>query len=207
MSNETVAKVLDIYHAPIGCNASYDTGNFRDDTHVFWEMNDNYLAKCSAPMIARAESRKGAKSYELRFNAPQPGFAPWQSTTHSSDNYYLYNTTASMNETMAAVAHEWRAYLASFTRHSEYVLLTRRCYTCADASPCSPNVEKLETSPTWHPSSGEWRYEPRMVISFSLNSSAQPEYPTNSGMELVDTAEWDRCSYMLSEEFIKESHQ
>jgi len=188
MSDELVNKMLNYYPAPI-INSSYDTGTYPDGTHQVWSYVDDSLAKCSVAMLSRAYSKAGLPAFEVRFNAPQPrsslgspDFPAWTSTRHSSDNYYLENTTSLMNSTEAAVAFEWRSYISSFMTYGD------------------PSKGKLETSPKWFPTIVDTRYSPRMVISQAINATAQPQYPTNSGMELMDPAEFDRCSFWLSNE-------
>lgn len=82
--------------------------------------------------------------------------------------------------------YRWRAYLGSFLKHGD------------------PNKEKLKTSPGWQQTSADFRYEPRLVVSFAQQSAPRLAgtpggSPTNTGMELMDTAEWDRCSYWMED--------
>lgn len=71
----------------------------------------------------------------------------------------------------------------------------------------SPNKNKLKSSPNWHPVSSEYRYEPRLVLSARQGSAPDLTVPTNSGMELMDAAEWDRCNWWKSDEAITASGQ
>jgi hypothetical protein len=71
----------------------------------------------------------------------------------------------------------------------------------------SPNIEKLPSAPFWHQSSAEYRYEPQMVIAMAISASANLSAPTNSGMQLKDIAEWDRCMFHLSDEVVNYSLQ
>ncbi|GAA6040940.1 hypothetical protein JCM8097_003198 [Rhodosporidiobolus ruineniae] len=102
--------------------------------------------------------------------------------TRFNSPFYLQNATSTMNATQQAVAYEWRAYVKSFIKHSD------------------PNKSRLPSSPVWHPSSSEYRYMPRMVISQSLLSGANTTAPTTSGMELVPANEWDRHAWWDSAE-------
>ncbi|KAL7008361.1 hypothetical protein EMMF5_002090 [Cystobasidiomycetes sp. EMM_F5] len=180
--------MLAMYPAPI-VNGSYDTGTYSDDLHRLWSFNDDSLAKCAAPMVARAYSAAGLPTFQARFNAPQPGYPAYMGTTHSSDNFYLQNATSTFNnQTMVNLALEWRAYVASFIRKGD------------------PNAEKLNTSRTWQQASISDLYEPRMVLSMALNNAAQTQL-TNSAMELTDAAEFNRCSYWLSAAVVAQTRQ
>lgn len=47
-----------------------------------------------------------------------------------------------------------------------------------------------------------------MVISHAQQSAPHlAEAPTNSGMELMDTAEWDRCAWWIEDEVVKITKQ
>ncbi|ORY92750.1 Alpha/Beta hydrolase protein [Leucosporidium creatinivorum] len=180
-----------VYPAPIA-NYSYNTNTFQDAQHRGLALMDENGFKCAAPMIARAARKRSQTAYEFRFDANQPGVPEYLGSTHSSDNWYLQNATSTYapNATMLAVAHEWRAYVASFIRHSD------------------PNVEKLSTSVSWPQTSADGRYEPRMVLSYAQHSAPHlAEAPTNSGMELMDTAEWDRCAWWTEDEVVKITKQ
>ncbi|KAH8826986.1 Alpha/Beta hydrolase protein [Flagelloscypha sp. PMI_526] len=183
-SQSFVDSLSQLYPPPLGfANYSYDTGTFPDDAHRLWKFFDESNPRCAVSMIARAASKHNIPVYELRFNAPQPGYAPYLGATHWSDNFYLQNATSTFgNQTMVDVALEWRAYLASFIRHSD------------------PNVEKLQTSLTWRPTVVEERYEQRMVISLKLENTPIHDKPTLSGMEIQDRSEFDRCSFWLSDD-------
>ena len=71
ISDALVENLTRIYPAPV-TNGSYNTGSYEDNLHRVWNLVDENLAKCSAPMIARAASEAGVPAYELRFDAPQP---------------------------------------------------------------------------------------------------------------------------------------
>ncbi|KAI5478673.1 carboxylesterase [Pseudohyphozyma bogoriensis] len=185
---ELFANFTTMYPEATGGNFSYNTNTFQDFLHRQWRFQDESLASCASPMVARAASNYNAAVYEFVFDAPQPGYPAYESATHSSDNYFLQNYTSTMNQTQVDVAYEWRAYTASFIRHSD------------------PNIEKLDTSPIWHQSSSEYRYEPRLQISMKINATVDSA-PTTTGMVMMDAAEWDRCSFWLSESTIELTHQ
>ncbi|GAA6016955.1 hypothetical protein JCM10207_007860 [Rhodosporidiobolus poonsookiae] len=133
----------------------------------------------------------GQKSWMLRFNSPEPkkGYQDWWGAAHSSDNYYLQNATSTMNSTQQAVAHEWRAYIASFLKHN------------------NPNTDRLPTAPEWHTASTDFRYLPRLVISQQLEATANLSLPTTSGMEIMPANKWDRLSWWFSEEVVSKSKE
>ncbi|KAF7364736.1 Carboxylic ester hydrolase [Mycena venus] len=186
---ELRARFEQIYPPATGGNYSYNTNTPQDFLHRQWGFSDENFARCSSLMVAQTYARNKLPSYGFRFDAPQPGYPAYESATHSSDNTFLQNATSTFNATEIVIAKEWRAYIASFLRHS------------------NPNTEKLSTSPTWHQSSDEYRYAPQMVISMPIAASADLEAPTNSGMELRDIAEWDRCMFHLSEDVVEYSMQ
>ncbi|KAJ7623771.1 Alpha/Beta hydrolase protein [Roridomyces roridus] len=157
--------------------------------HRQWSFSDYNQMKCSSSMIVHAYSEANLVNFQFMFDAPQPGFPVYEAATHSSDNYFLQNATATMNATEVLVAHEWRAYVSSFIRHND------------------PNVEKLSTAPLWRQSSNDYRYEPQLVIAERIGASANLSAPTNSGMQLKDIAEWDRCVFHLSEDVIQHTLQ
>ncbi|KAJ7623791.1 Alpha/Beta hydrolase protein [Roridomyces roridus] len=184
------ARFEQIYPAAIpGNNYSYNTNTPQDFLHRQWAFSDDNQAKCSSSMVVHAYSKANLVNFQFVFDAPQPGYPVYESATHSSDNYFLQNATAMMNATEALVAHDWRAYVSSFIRHND------------------PNVEKLSTAPLWRQSSNDYRYEPQLVISERIGASANLSAPTNSGMQLKDIAEWDRCMFHLSEDVIQHTLQ
>jgi hypothetical protein len=74
-------------------------------------------------MIARAAKKRKTNTWEYVFDAAQPGYPAWMGATHSSNNYFLQTPRSdpalAQNETMLAIANEWRAYVGSFIRKGE----------------------------------------------------------------------------------------
>ncbi|GAA5864563.1 hypothetical protein JCM8547_005581 [Rhodosporidiobolus lusitaniae] len=179
-----------IYPAPI-VNASSDTNTYKDEDergHAF--LNDVW-ANGGAFMVSQAYAKQGHPSWMVRFNSPEPvpTYPDWWGASHSADNYYLQNATASMNATQAALAHEWRAYLSSFLKHD------------------NPNKARLPSSPEWHTATTDFRYLPRLVVSQQLSATANESLSTTSGMEIVPVNEWDRLKWWLSEDVVSLNRQ
>ncbi|KAJ6583893.1 hypothetical protein DFH09DRAFT_1308616 [Mycena vulgaris] len=160
-----------------------------DFLHRQWNLLDEESAKCSLVIVVQACARKKPRELRVSVRCTSARIPGLRIVDHSSDNCFLQNATSTFNSTEIVVAKEWRAYIASFIRHSD------------------PNTEKLATSSIWHQSSSEYRYEPQMIISMPIAASADLKAPTNSGMQLKDTSEWDRCMLHLSEDVVQYSLQ
>ncbi|GAA5909725.1 hypothetical protein JCM6882_008474 [Rhodosporidiobolus microsporus] len=187
---ELIAQVERVY-PEASVNASAESGTFANaDQRAYTFLNEG-AANGGAFAVSRAIHQVGQPSWLVRFNSPEPvpTYPDWYGASHSADNYYLQNATTTMNETQQAVAYEWRAYIASFLKHS------------------NPNTARLPTAAEWRTASTDFRYLPRMVISQQLAASANLSLPTGSGMEIVPPVEWDRQKWWTSEEVVGPSRQ
>ncbi|GAA6042967.1 hypothetical protein JCM8097_000026 [Rhodosporidiobolus ruineniae] len=190
VSDKLLSDFKRIYPAPI-VNASAATNTYSNEDERAWTWLSEYNFKSASVAVAQSALNHKQDAYYYRIDAQNvyPQSAGWLPATHSSDNSYLQNATSTMNATQQAVAHEFRHYVSSFLKHDD------------------PNTARLPSSPAWAQTSTTFRYLPRLVVASQLKASANLTSPTGTAMELVPSNEYDRMSYLLSEEVIAQTKQ